>query len=279
MKESFNILYAVSLADIRESVRAKWFFLYSLIFGGAIVLLFALGITESQVLGFTGLSRLLVTYIQLCVAILPIFILITTVRAVVGDRESNVLEYFLSMPISLGAYFWGKLLAKFLVVFLPVFLALLGALVWGGIQTLNIPWHSVGYYILLLGTLTWCFLGIGMLISSLVRKQEWALGLAFLIWLVLLIFIDIVMIGVLLQNQFQEKIIIGISLLNPLQTFRTGAILLFDPDLSAIGPASYVILDALGQNGFLAFSILYPLGLGWIFSWLGYFIFKRGDLV
>ncbi|MBF0288159.1 MAG: ABC transporter permease [SAR324 cluster bacterium] len=279
MKETWNILYVVSLADIRESIRAKWFFIYILIFGGAVVLLFVIGITESQVLGFTGLSRLLVTYIQLCVAILPIFILITTVRAVVGDRESNVLEYFLSMPISLGAYFWGKLLAKFIVVFLPVGLALLGAVSWGIIRSLSIPWHSVGYYILLLGTLSWCFLGIGMLISSLVHKQEWALGLAFLVWLTLLIFIDIIMIGILLQNQVQEKIIITISLLNPLQAFRTGAILLFDPDLSAIGPASYVILEALGYEGFLTFSILYPFGLGWFLAWLGYCIFKRGDLV
>ncbi|MBF0279698.1 MAG: ABC transporter permease subunit [SAR324 cluster bacterium] len=279
MKESFDIFLAVAQAEIKESIRARWFFLYSFIFGGAVVLLFALGITESQVLGFTGLSKLLVTYLQLCIAILPIFVLITTVRAVVGDRESNVLEYFLSMPISLGAYFWGKLAAKFLIVFLPVLVTLLGAAGWGMIRSFEIPWRLVGYYILLLGTLAWCFLGIGMFISSWVRKQEWALGLAFLTWLVLLIFIDIIMIGVMLQNQFEEKLIIGISLLNPLQAFRTGAILLFDPELSSIGPASYVILDSLGSQGFLAFSIFYPLALGWIFSWGGYIVFKRGDLV
>ena len=272
-------LIAVTIADIKESIRAKWFFLYSIVFGGAVILLFVLGVTESQVLGFTGLSRLLVAYIQLCVAILPIFILITTVRTVVGDRESNVLEYFLSMPISLGAYFWGKLLAKFLVVLLTVFSALAGALVWGMLQQLTVPWGPICYYVLLLGSLTWCFLGIGMFLSILVRKQEWGLGLAFLTWLVLLLFIDIIMIGVMLQHQVEEKVIIGISLLNPLQVFRTGAILLFDPELSSIGPAAYVILDALGQQGFLIFSISYPLILGWGFALAGFYIFKKGDLV
>jgi len=51
-----NSFITTVIAEIRESFRAKWFFLYTLIFGGAIVMLLALGITESQVLGFTGLS-------------------------------------------------------------------------------------------------------------------------------------------------------------------------------------------------------------------------------
>jgi ABC-2 type transport system permease protein len=274
-----NSFITTVIAEIRESFRAKWFFLYTLIFGGAIVMLLALGITESQVLGFTGLSRLLITYIQLCVAILPVFILITTVRTVVGDRESNVLEYILSLPISLGAYYWGKLTARFIIVFIPVLLALSGAVFWGAVKNLTIPWPIVGYYSLMLASLAWAFLGTGMFISTLVRKQEWALGLAFLVWLTLLLFIDVILIGVLLQNQLMEEVIIGIALLNPLQVFRTGAILLFDPELSLLGPASYVILDNMGYTGFLFYSILYPLGLGWAFSWLGYKIFKTGDLV
>jgi ABC-2 type transport system permease protein len=274
-----NSFITTVIAEIRESFRAKWFFLYTLIFGGAIVMLLALGITESQVLGFTGLSRLLITYIQLCVAILPVFILITTVRTVVGDRESNVLEYILSLPISLGAYYWGKLTARFIIVFIPVLLALSGAVFWGAVKNLTIPWPIVGYYSLMLASLAWAFLGTGMFISTLVRKQEWALGLAFLVWLTLLLFIDVILIGVLLQNQLMEEVIIGIALLNPLQVFRTGAILLFDPELSLLGPASYVILDNMGYTGFLFYSILYPLGLGWGFSWLGYKIFKTGDLV
>lgn len=265
--------------DIRETMRARWFLLYCIIFGGAIILLFAFGITESQVLGFTGLTRLLITYIQLCIAVLPIFILISTVRSVVGDRESNILEYFLSMPISLGAYFWGKIISRFIMVFLPILIALLGSVGWGLLQSLKIPWFMVGYYSLMLAAVSWCFLGIGMLISSSVKQQEFALGLSFFIWLILLLFIDIIMIGVLLQRQFPESLIIGLALINPVQVFRTGAILLFDPELAAIGPASYVILDTFGRVGYMIFAILYPLGVGWLCSWLGFQIFKRGDLI
>ncbi|MCP3890833.1 MAG: ABC transporter permease subunit [Desulfobulbaceae bacterium] len=274
-----NTFLLVTLADFRESVRAKWFLMYFLIFGGAVVLLFVLGITESRVMGFTGLSRLLITYIQLCVAILPILILISTVRSVVGDRESNILEYFLSMPISLTAYFWGKILSRFFLIFIPISTALLGAVIWGMAKGLAIPWQIGGYYSILLGTLSWCFLGIGMFISTLVKKQEWGLGLSILIWLVLLLFIDVILIGLMLQQQLMESVIVAISLLNPIMVFRTGAVLLFDPELTSLGPASYVILDNMGYGGFLAYTILYPLSLGWIFSWLGFSRFKKGDLV
>jgi len=272
-------LSSMIMTDIRETMRAKWFLLYCIMFGGAIILLFAFGITESQVLGFTGLTRLLITYIQLCIAVLPIFILISTVRSVVGDRESNILEYFLSMPISLGAYFWGKLLSKFVMVFLPILLALTGAVIWGTIQGLSIPWGLVSYYSMMLASVSWCFLGIGMLISSSVRQQEFALGLSFFIWLLLLLFIDIIMIGILMQRQFPESLVIGLALVNPVQVFRTGAILLFDPELSAIGPASYVILDFFGKTGYLIFAVVYPMVLGWFCSWVGFQVFKRGDLI
>jgi len=274
-----NTFFQVTLADFRESIRARWFLIYSLVFGGAVVLLFVLGITESSVLGFTGLSRLLITYIQLCVSILPILILISTVRSVVGDKESNILEYFLSMPISLGAYFWGKMLSRFFLVFIPITSALLGAIIWGMFKDLAIPWQIAGFYSILLGALSWCFLGLGMFISTLVKKQEWGLGLSLLIWLILLLFIDVILIGVMLQHQLKESVIVAVSLLNPIMVFRAGAVLLFDPELTSMGPASYVILDFMGYKGFLAFTILYPLTLGWFFSWLGFHRFKKGDLV
>ncbi|MGB5406302.1 MAG: ABC transporter permease, partial [Thiogranum sp.] len=82
-------------SDIVESLRSRWFLVYTAIFGGIVVLLFLFGITESRIMGFTGLSRLLITYIQLAMAILPIFVLITTVRSVAGDREAGVFEYML----------------------------------------------------------------------------------------------------------------------------------------------------------------------------------------
>ncbi|MCW8836480.1 MAG: ABC transporter permease [Rhodospirillales bacterium] len=264
--------------DISESLRARWFILYALIFGGLVVVLFMFGVTESRIMGFTGLSRLLIAYIQMCMAILPVFVLITTVRSVAGDREAGVFEYLLSLPVPLFAWFWGKSIGRFMVVFLPVFGAMILAALWGLVRGLDVPWEAVGFYGLLLVSLAWCFLGIGMLVSSLARSVDVAQGTAFMVWLVLLLFLDLILLGVMTRGQMPPETIIAISLINPMQVFRTAAMLLFDPELMLLGPAAYVILDAFGRIGYMVFSIVYPLLLGTACAAAGYGVFRRGDL-
>ena len=265
-------------ADIMESMRARWFMIYTAIFGGLVVVLFAYGVAESRIMGFTGLSRLLLTYIQLTMAILPVFVLITTVRSVAGDREAGVFEYLLSLPISLGAWFWGKILGRFLMVFLPVFLAMVGAIIWGIVQGSAIPWNMLIYYTALLIALAWCFLGIGMLISTVARSSDVAQGAAFVVWLSLLLFLDLILLGILIQGHLAAESAIAIALANPMQVFRTASMMLFDPQLVLLGPSAFVILDTFGQAGYIAYALTYPVVLGTACATLGYFLFKRGDL-
>jgi ABC-2 type transport system permease protein len=271
-------LWLTARLDIVESLRARWFLIYTTVFGGIVALLFLFGLTESRVLGFIGLSRLLVTYIQLTMAILPIFVLITTVRSVAGDREAGVFEYLLSLPVSLGAWFWGKILGRYIVIFAPVFLAMLAAVIIAMIKGIEIPWGMFGYYTGLLAAMAACFLGLGMLISAIARTTDMAQGAAFMTWLVLLLFLDLILLGVMIQGRIAPEIAISIALANPLQVFRTAALALFDPQLIVLGPAAYVILDTFGAFGYKVFALIYPSVLGLAAAGLGYFIFRRGDL-
>ncbi|MFA7557133.1 MAG: ABC transporter permease subunit [Hydrogenophaga sp.] len=274
-----NQLWLTAKLDIVESLRARWFQIYTLVFGGIVALLFAFGLTESRILGFIGLSRLLVTYIQLTMAILPIFVLVTTVRSVAGDREAGVFEYLLSLPVSLGAWFWGKILGRYVVIFAPVFLAMLGAVAWGYVSNIDIPWAIFGYYTALLAVMALCFLGIGMLLSAVARTTDMAQGAAFMVWLVLVLFLDLILLGVMIQGRIDPEIAVSLALLNPLQVFRTAALAMFDPQLIVLGPAAYVILDLFGTAGFRVFALVYPAVLGLGSALLGYQLFRRGDLL
>lgn len=271
-------LWLTARLDIVESLRARWFLIYTIVFGGIVALLFAFGLTESRILGFMGLSRLLVTYIQLSMAILPIFILVTTVRSVAGDREAGVFEYLLSLPVPLSAWYWGKVLGRFAVVFLPVFLAMAGAAGWAVLQEIPVPWDIFVFYTALLVALAWCFLGIGMLISTLARSADVAQGAAFLVWLVLLLFLDLILLGLMIQERMPPESIVTIALANPMQVFRTAAMLLFDPQLVLLGPAAYVILDTFGQAGYVAWAVGYPVVIGSLCAAAGFLLFRRGDL-
>ena len=271
-------LWLNAYADVVESVRARWFMVYTAVFGGLVVLLFAYGLAESRIMGFTGLSRLLLTYIQLTMAILPIFVLITTVRSVAGDREAGIFEYLLSLPISLSAWYWGKILGRFMMVFLPVFLAMVGAIFWGVFQGADVPWDMLIYYTALLMALAWCFLGIGMLISTIARSSDVAQGAAFVVWLFLLLFLDLILLGIMIQEHLPAESAVAIALANPMQVFRTASMMLFDPQLVLLGPSAYVILDTFGQAGYIAYALVYPVFLGTACAGLGYFLFKRSDL-
>ncbi len=271
-------LSLTAYTDVLESLRAKWFLVYSAVFGGILVLLFLFGVTESRIMGFTGLSRLLVTYIQLSMAILPVFVLVTTVRSVAGDREAGVFEYLLSLPIGLGAWYWGKLIGRFAVVFLPVLIAMFGGVLWGAFRGAEVPWGLIGYYTLLLMALAWCFLGIGMLISTLARNADVAQGAAFVIWLTLLLFLDLILLGVMIREQLPPESAVAIALANPMQVFRTAAMMLFDRQLVLLGPSAYLILDAFGEAGYMVYALVYPLLLGTLCAFGGYLLFRRSDL-
>jgi ABC-2 type transport system permease protein len=270
--------WLVAKLDVVESLRARWFAVYSLVFGGTVALLFAFGVTESRVLGFMGLSRLLVTYIQICIAVLPVFVLITTVRSVAGDREAGVFEYLLALPVSLGGWFWGRMAGRFVAVFAPAFAAMAAGAGWAVLQEIPVPWALFSLYTAFLGTLAWCFLGMGMLISSLARSVDVAQGAAFVVWLVLVLFLDLILLGVMVQQQVPPATAVGIALANPLQVFRTAAMMLFDPDLVLLGPSAFVILDAFGREGYLAWALAYPLAIGSLCAALGFRTFRRGDL-
>ncbi|MCB1772890.1 MAG: ABC transporter permease subunit, partial [Gammaproteobacteria bacterium] len=188
-------------------------------------------------------------------------------------------EYLLALPVPLGAWYWGKLAGRFLMVFTPVFLAMVGALAWGYASGAEIPWKLFAYYTGLLVALSWCFLGIGILISSLARSVDVAQGAAFLVWLVLLLFLDLILLGVMIQQQIPAESAVAIALANPMQVFRTGTMLLFDPQLVMLGPAAYVILDNFGTVGYMVFALAYPTVVGTLAAMLGYWVFRRGDLL
>lgn len=164
------------------------------------------------------------------------------------------------------------------MVFLPVFLALVGAIIWGVANGAELPWKIFLYYSGLLFSLSWCFLGIGMLISTLARSADVAQGAAFIVWLALILFLDLILLGTMIRESISPDAVVAIALANPLQVFRTAAMLLFDAQLVLLGPSAYLILDHFGETGYLIWSLLYPVGIGSLSGWIGYRLFLRSDL-
>jgi ABC-2 type transport system permease protein len=153
------------------------------------------------------------------------------------------------------------------------------AIIYGAFKGADIPWSIFFLYTGLLFALSSAFLGIAFFISSFVKSSEVALGIAFFIWIFLLAFIDIALIALMMQQRFNEELIITIALLNPMEIFRVAAISLFDPELTVMGPVAFYILDTFSQTIFVLISIVYPVLVGLLFAFFGFRIFLKKDLV
>lgn len=264
--------------EIAEAFRARWFAAYALVFFALVGVLLVFGLTESRVFGFSGLSRTLLTFIQLTMAILPIFVLITTVRSLAGDREAGVFEYILGLPVGVGAWYAGRFCARYVLAVSPVLAALAAAALYGAARGVSTPWLELGFDIGLLLAMTLAFVGIGFFIASISRTVDTAQTMAFIVWLALILLLDLALLGALIRGRLAIEGVVAIALLNPLQVFRTGSMLLFDTQLVLLGPTAYTIFDLFGRAGFMAWAFLYPTALGVGTALAGYFVFRRGDL-
>lgn len=104
-------------------------------------------------------------------------------------------------------------------------------------------------------------------------------GVAFLLWLILIAFLDIALIGLMLKSAIRETTIYTIALLNPIELFRIAAISLFDPNLAVIGPAAYFILDKFTPTMFIIYTFGYSIMISILCFFIGYYVFSKKDLV
>jgi len=116
------------------------------------------------------------------------------------------------------------------------------------------------------------------LLSSWARSLDVAQAAAFALWLTLVVFIDLILLGATLRDAAPAQLAIGISLANPLQAFRTAAMMLFDPQLVLLGPAAFAILDAFSVKLYPAWAIIKPAVTGATAALVGFWRFRSGDL-
>lgn len=268
----------VFISDLKELLRSRWYQAYVGLFIALITAFFAFGLTESSVMGFTGLSRLLLTFIQANLIVLPIFVLVTNVRTFVGDRELGVWEYQLSWPIGLRAFYWGKALGRTFGIVAPLALGLVLAALYEFLRGGSVSGATLTWTILFLLALAACFTGISLLVSVLAPTQDFALGSALVIWLSLEAVVDALLLGLLLQQRLAAEIIIGLALLNPLQIFRIASIAVFDPELSALGPVALTLLEYPGRTGLCIWAVVWPTVIGMVCAWIGSRVFLIRDL-
>ncbi len=274
----FQNIVLLTRKEMLDARRNRWFLLYTIIFAGLSLGLSWMGLSGLGRYGLSGFGRTTASLINLILLIVPLMGLTLGASSLAGERERGTLLYMLAQPVSRLEVLLGK--------YLGVGLSLLGALALGfGLSSIMIAWYGgnqhVGQFLGLLG-LTFLLglvsLGLGMLISSTLRKADTAIGVSLFVWLILVFLGDLGIMGAAMATQMNIDHLFLLSLLNPVQIFKLATILILQGNLEILGPVGSYAVRNYG-------AMLMPLLVGIMVAWipatflLAYHFFrKRGAL-
>lgn len=249
-------LFRLELAD---ALRSRWLVftgaVYALLFGGFVWL----GLRESRVLGFTGLSRVVLNVSNAVVLAIPLVALVATSQTIVRARQSGHFELMLSQPVRRADWFASLVASRFLVIVGPLVVLLLGTLALSPDRELaSMVMRSLAVTV----SLAWAFLGIGIALSAYARTPERATVLALVAWIAAAALHDFALVGALLRWKLAPSAVFAIAAANPVEAARIAILGGVDPELSVLGPVGFWIANTLGPRLTLFVGVAWPLALG-----------------
>jgi ABC-type transport system involved in multi-copper enzyme maturation permease subunit len=270
-------LARLELGDVR---RSRWVAFCGVLYTLLAVLFLAIGLRESGVLGFTGMSRVLASLSHALVLLLPLLALLGSGLAVNRARETGTLELLLSQPVSRDDYFAAVTLVRFgaiaapLLLLIPV-LALVGWLVLGQ----PVPWAFLLRALAVCTALLWAFTGIGLAISTAVRESSRALVYLLAAWAVGVALLDFVLVGSMLQWRLPPEAVFAVAAANPVEAARLALLAGADRSLDTLGPVGMFLVQRLGSAWLLAAGIAWPTAAGTLAWFAARTRFRRGEVV
>jgi ABC-2 type transport system permease protein len=244
--------------ELADSIRSKWLgsslALYAVIFGVFVTL----GLRESSILGFTGISRVVLNVTNGVLVAIPLLVLLATCQVIVRARTSGLLEMILTQPARRRDWFASILISRGAVLIGPLVLMFALAAAFGEPGTASVAARSVAISI----ALAWSFLGIGLFVSSVARTAERAIVYALIVWVTATALHDFALVGLLLHAHVPPRIVFLLAALNPSEAARVGILASVDPELSVLGPVGFYIANTLGASKALLVAIVWPFVLG-----------------
>ena len=253
--------------EVADALRSRWAFFtavtYLLVFGAFMWL----GLRESTVLGFTGVSRVVLNLANVIVVVLPLVALIATSQVVVRGRNSGFFELFLSQPCRRSDWFTAVVVCRLAVIAGPLLLLLLVAV---AIALVNAEPGALPLVLRCAGvalSLSFAFVGIGLWLSTRSVNSERATVYALVTWMAVSALHDFALIGLMLQIHLAPRVVFFLAALNPVETARLAILSAVDPELSVLGPVGFWLTNTLGPAWTVALGVGAPALLGVLSTW------------
>lgn len=254
--------------ELGESLRSRWFMLYSGIFLVGALALTMFGLSGSELYGYRGFAKVMAGLVHLALLFVPLMALFPATAAIAGEREVGNLEYLVSQPISFSELFWGKWLGVSLAVWMSLMLGFGTA---GAVAVLNgTPWLLVALLMILTLLLAEAFVAVGFLCSIFARSRARATSAGLVVWMIAIGLGTLGLMGAMLRWGLPRFVLTAWAFANPVEAFRLGVIASLDTDGSLLGPVGSAWVDTVGAGGvialclgFLALWTLLPTSIAW----------------
>lgn len=267
----------IAAKETRDALHNRWFVLDAVAFVVLALALAWLGLAGDQLTGMAGFGRTSAALIDLVLLIVPLMGLTVGAMSIAAERERGTLAALLCQPVTRLELFVGKWcgLAGALAAAL-----LVGFGVPGVVLAAQGTSQDAGGYLALTGLallVGLAALALGMLVSCAARTTAVAIGLAVGLWLVLVLFGDLGLLGAGMAMQLDTGQLLSVALVNPLTDFRIAAISASGAPPSTLGPAGLLLFDGLGG---WAMPALAALLVAWTALPLtaAYAVLRRGEL-
>lgn len=275
--ERQNALFRLEMAD---ALRSRWVVFTAAVYGAVFAAFVWLGLRESTVLGFTGLSRVVLNVANAVVIAVPLVALVASSQTIVRARTSGFFELVLAQPCRRQDWLVAVIASRVVVVLGPLAGLLLGTLVTGlvtGSDEALLP--LVLRSLAVTAGLSWAFLGIGFLASSLAPTPERATVYALLAWVVGAALHDFALIGALLRFRLAPEAVFALAAANPVEAARVALLSGVDPELGVLGPVGFWLANSFGSKLTLLVGVGWPVVLGSLCLMLAARRLGRTDLV
>ncbi len=271
---------AVAALEMADGMRSRWLLFATLVDLALVGIFVFAGMHESQVLGFTGMSRVLFSFSHALVVVLPLLALAATGPVIGQARGSGTLEFLFSNPLARSTYFLAVTSVRLLLLAGPLFLAfgacaLIARFVFGEALDVALLVRTLALSTAVLAA----FIGIGMLLSASVRHPGRTLVWILLVWATSIALLDLALIGLLLEWRIDPQSLFLLAALNPVQDARLALLAGGDPELAALGPVGFYLANRFGAASLLALGLLWPTILGTTCWWAGLRSFRGRDLL
>lgn len=274
---NLNGVWGVLSFTFKEAIRTKWLIVFSAVFFliavniPVLLLSVAYGIAPAALISNLGLG----TALSIAFPLIPLLALPFGAVSIVEDRESGVLQYLLSNPITKSEFFLGRSVGLLLATTTVIFISFGGAAlaVYGSDSNQS---YLIMITMLITLLLNAAMLALGLVISEIAKRKLTAMGIGIFFWFLFTAVSDL--------STFVNAVLFTIGavpglllvLLNPVETSRLIMVLAANLGPNALGSTGYLANHVLGNN-------FYGVFVGSIVIWyvvltsLGFIVFARQD--